>query len=89
MAATDTHEFASGGLNGPFQNAAAVSPHDDNDLTNVSAAIQVGGNAGNIVMITQGGSTVTLAFAAGQIMPIRATRIKATSTTATGIVTLW
>ena len=88
MAATDTHEFSSGGLAGPFQNAAAVTPHDTNDLANVSAAIQAAG-AGNIVMVTQGGSTATLAFADGQLMPIRATLIKATSTTATGITTLW
>lgn len=73
----------------PAVYAAAITPHDTNDLAYDIRAIYVGG-AGDIALITTGGSAVTLsAVPAGSILPIRASRIKATGTTATLIVGLW
>ncbi len=41
--------------------------------------------AGNVVVITASGSARTMAFAAGETRTVVATRVKSTSTTATGL----
>jgi len=77
------------GLDAPAHHAAAVTPHDSNDLTNDARGLYVGGD-GNIVLITTGGNEVTFSNAkAGSILPIRTARVKATGTTATNLVALW
>ena len=88
MAAEDTFVTNRAGLSSPADNAAAVTPHDDNDLSYVTRGIMVG-VAGNIVVNMQGGQTTTIAVIPGTIYPLRVTRVKATSTTATGIVAIW
>jgi len=72
----------------PPGNAAAVTPNDSTDLTNVTRAINVAA-AGNVAIDTEAGDSVTLYVAAGIAFPVNARRIKATGTTATGIVALW
>jgi len=77
------------GLSAPAYNAAVVTPSDTVDLTDVSRSIYVGG-AGNITLVTAGGQTVLFsAIPAGTVLNIRASRIKATATTATLIVAMW
>lgn len=77
------------GSGDPATHAEAVTPSDTVDLTAISRALYVGG-AGNLVVITMGGETVTLVGAtAGSIIPLRVTRVKATDTTATSIVSLY
>lgn len=77
----------------------AVTASDSADLTNGTCdAIYVTG-AGNIsvdipnVSLTTGATTSqtaqVIAAAAGSIVPVRASRIRATSTTATGIYALY
>ena len=67
--------------------AEAVTPSDTVDLANVSV-IYVG-VTGNIAIITAGGDEVTLQNAqAGSVVPIRVKRVKATGTTATGLIAL-
>jgi hypothetical protein len=84
MAIDATH----GGVGQPANNAVLVSPHDDNDLEHVSRALYVGGT-GNVVVIMLGGETVTFSgVPAGAILPIRVSRVKATDTTATLILSL-
>ena len=88
MAATDdyaTYEILPGGT---CRNAAAVTPSDTADLANVSRFLMVG-VAGNLNVITQAGQTVVIPAAAGMPLPIAVSRVKATSTTATGIVAIW
>jgi hypothetical protein len=64
----------------------AVTPHDTNDLVAITSGISFG-TAGNLTIITPNGRTVTIpGLAAGVIHPIRAKRIKATGTAASGIV---
>jgi hypothetical protein len=88
-AATDDYARFATGLDTPYRHAAAITPSDTVDLTNVSRAIYVGG-AGNIVLITQAGETVTITGATvGSVYRIMASRIKSTSTTATNLVALW
>lgn len=76
------------GLSSPAEKGADVTPHDSTELTNHSRALWVGG-AGDVVLITTGGSTLTLKnVPAGSLLPIRAKIVKATGTTATFIVAL-
>ncbi|HEY7330151.1 MAG TPA: hypothetical protein VH592_21115 [Gemmataceae bacterium] len=72
-----------------FGNAAAVTPSDSTPLTEAAAALWVGG-AGNLVVITISGQTVTFsAVAAGTLLPISVSSVKSTGTTATLILALW
>lgn len=89
MAATDDFVSNSTPPYGPCRRAVAVTPNDSTDLANVTRAIYVGG-AGAIVLITQGGDTVTFsAVPVGTTLWVAAARIKSTSTTATNILALW
>lgn len=85
--ATDNFTSHTKGLEAPADRGEAITPNDGADLTYTTRGIYVGG-AGNIVA-TMGGVDVTFtAVQAGTVLPIRATRIKATGTTATGLVGL-
>ena len=85
----DQHGGFVEGLTSPADNAAAVTPSDSTDLAFISRALYVGG-AGNIIVTMAGGGDVTFsAVPAGSILPVRVTRVKATSTTATSIVNLY
>jgi hypothetical protein len=73
----------------PYCRFAAVTPNDSTDLPSVSEAIMVGA-AGNVVVNDAQGNTTTLTgLQPGVVYPFRVTRIKATLTTATGIVQLF
>ena len=85
--ATDNFTSHSKGLEAPADRAEAITPNNGADLTYTTRGIYVGG-AGNIVA-TVGGVDVTFNnVQAGTVLPIRTTRIKATGTTATGLVGL-
>jgi hypothetical protein len=72
-----------------YQNAAAVTPHDVNDLTVTASALYVG-VAGDITVDMEGTGTQILfnAVPVG-ILRGRFTRVYATGTAATDIVALW
>lgn len=72
----------------PARNAFAVTPSDGADLTNWALAIYVGGS-GDVRLVTWGGETVTFANAPVGVLPVRARRVLATGTTATGLVGLY
>ena len=79
----------SASLISPAGNAAAVTPHNDDDLLFASRALYIGG-AGNVAVVMAGGETVTFrGLAAGSLLPVRVTRVLATGTTATLIVAVW
>lgn len=88
--ATDDYSTLSGqSWSAPASNAAAVTPSDSTDLTDVTRWVFVGGT-GNLVVIMADGTTVTFtAVPAGTLLPIRISQVKATGTTATEIVALW
>lgn len=66
----------------------AVTPHDTNELEFVAKALFVG-TGGTISIIAQEDTAaVSLTVATGSIVPVRAKIVRATGTTATGIVAL-
>lgn len=89
MAATDTFANNQSGLESPYANGAAITPHDTDELPNVTRGIWVGG-AGAVKVTTVKGDTITLAGAlAGTIIPIRAKLVFSAGTTATNLVALY
>jgi hypothetical protein len=77
-----------GNLN--YKAAVAVVPHDTNKFTRgVCQGIYVGG-AGNVAAVMEDGTVATFtAPPVGSILPIRATRVNATNTTATLMLALY
>lgn len=75
---------------GPATNAAAVTPADGTDLPDgIARALYIGG-AGDVSLVTNGGSTVTfVALVAGTILPVLVKRVRSTGTTATDLVALY
>jgi hypothetical protein len=73
----------------PAKSLRAVTPNDTNELEYVAKALFIG-TGGTLSLIAQEDTAaVTLAnVAAGQIVPVRAKIVRATGTTATGIVAL-
>lgn len=71
-------------------NGVAVTPNDSTDLgSGPCTAIYVTG-AGNVnVNLAGGGTAVLTGLSAGQIVRVNASRILATSTTATGVFALY
>ena len=88
MPATDNQSTLFKGLDSPATSGEAVTPSDSTDLTTVSRALWVGG-AGNINVIMSDGTTLLFSgVAAGTLLPLRVSRVKSTSTTATLIVAI-
>ena len=76
-------------LQSGWSSTTAVVPSDTVPLSNPAQVLWVGG-AGSLTVITPAGQTVTFAAVpAGVVVPIQATTVKATGTTATSIVALW
>jgi hypothetical protein len=73
----------------PSASAAAITPSDvTNFAGGVCRGIYVGGT-GNITAIVGGSAILFTAVPAGMILPIAATRVNATATTATAMVALY
>lgn len=88
MAAQDIFN-ANRDVSAPAGNFAAITPSDATDLTFVTRAVYVG-TGGNVVAVDAAGTAVTFSNVPdGSILPIRASRINSTSTTATNLVALW
>ena len=75
------------GLESPASLLEPVTPSDTVDMATPSRALNVQ-QSGTVRVSTTGGSTATLYVAAGIGFPVRATRVWATGTTATGIVAM-
>ncbi len=75
-------------LSDPARDAFAITPDDGADLTNWALALYVGGS-GDVRIVTWGGETVTFANVPVGVLPVRARRVYATGTSATGIVGLY
>jgi len=73
----------------PAGSAAAVTPHNTDELAYVTTGVYVGG-FGDLKVTMRDGQEVTFAdVAAGTILPIRVRKVFATGTTATDIVAIW
>lgn len=73
----------------PAANAAAITPHNTNDLAETTRAIYVG-VSGDVTMDLFGtGTNITFKSVPVGILPVQVTRVYATSTTATDMIALW
>lgn len=73
-------------VDGAAFRAESVTPSDTVDFKAPARGLYVG-SAGNVVVVNMDGSTVTFtAVPAGAILPTRARRVNASSTTASSIV---
>lgn len=84
MPAIDAFETHTPSFTSPAGRVEDVTPSDGTDLQFVTRAINVA-TAGTVALVTTGGDTTDVFVAAGITFPIRARRILATGTTATGI----
>jgi hypothetical protein len=67
----------------------AYTLYNTPDIPNNGAVLYVG-DAGDVDVITAGGDEVTFtSVLAGSFIPVQVTRVKDTSTTASGIIALW
>lgn len=66
-----------------------ITPDDDVDLDPPCQAVRCEGDAGDIVYVTVGGQERTKTVAAGDWLPVQVRQVKATGTTATGLVGFW
>ncbi|MGH1465501.1 MAG: spike base protein, RCAP_Rcc01079 family [Cognatishimia sp.] len=76
------------GLTSPAENIFDIIPDDANDLATATRALNVA-QSGTVQVETVGGTTATLFIAAGVAFPVRALRVLATGTAATGIVGMY
>ena len=73
------------GLSSPVQGGFDVAPADGADLAQVTRALMVSG-AGDVAVTLKNGDQITLpGLTPGVIYPVRAVRVWATGTTATGV----
>ncbi len=88
MPAVDIHRQHSGSPIGPARRLRAVTPHDTDELEYLSNGLVCAGGGSVSVIAADDTAAVSVPVVAGQIYPIRARIVRATGTTATGIVAL-
>jgi hypothetical protein len=85
----DTFKKHTRSLTSPPEHGQAVAPSDGTDLVHVTRALFVG-TGGDVAVRLQDGTVLTFAnVPTGALIPIRATRVLATGTTANQILGLW
>jgi hypothetical protein len=84
----DRFESTASGLDSPATHGFAITPQDAADLPEVTRALYVGGPGAISLVLLSGAEILLTGIAAGAILPVRASRIKASGTTATAIVGL-
>ncbi len=73
----------------PAESAQAVTPNDSADLAGLSRALYIGSYGNANVDMADGTTILFLGLSSGQILPIRAKRVRLTNTTATNIIALY
>jgi hypothetical protein len=86
----DRYLQTAGVTNFPALGWYAVTPSDSTDLATPARALYVG-TGGNVALDDGDGHTAVVFknVASGAVLPVRAVRVRATSTTATDIVALY
>jgi hypothetical protein len=86
--AADAHGSFADDADNPARRAFVVEPHDDDELAILPKALLIGG-AGQITLrAVDSPDDVTFPVASGQVVPIRASHVRASGTTATAIIGL-
>jgi len=88
MPAADLFQYNRPGLASPYTHAAAVTPHDTNELAYITRALYVG-TAGALKVVTADGDTVTFGNVAVGELRIRVKQVFSTGTVASNIVSMW
>jgi len=90
MAYTDVFSGQHGGLNAPYRNAVAITPHDTNELAVLPRALMARTTAGIVdVMMADDTVSTIIYLPLGVPVPVRARIVKITGIVAAGIVALW
>lgn len=85
----DTFTNYENGVESPARKSFAITPHDSNALAVAPRAIYTGSGGTIVVRLLEDSADVTFSnVPAGTILPIRPDLVKATGTTATGLVGL-
>lgn len=84
----DRFSANSSSLSSPATHGFAVTPSDTLDLPETTRAVYVGAGGALVLRLLSGQSVTFSGVSAGTILPVRADRVLATGTTATGIVGL-
>ncbi len=79
----------SAALDSPAAGAAAVTPHDANELATISRALYIGGTGDLVVTMQDGVDATFIGVPAGFILPVRVSKVKVTGTSATNIVAMY
>jgi hypothetical protein len=85
---TDTFSKYANGLSSPAREAFAITPDDAAELAKLPKAVMAGSSGSLRLRAVDSPADVTVTVQAGQLVPIRARYVRATGTTATGIVGL-
>jgi hypothetical protein len=89
MSGIDNLQNLSDSIEFPAVRLRAVTPNDTDPLVFVCKALYVGTGGNVAIMASEDTAAVTLTnVQSGSIIPVRALRVMATGTTATGIVAL-
>ncbi|SLN13291.1 hypothetical protein PSA7680_00259 [Pseudoruegeria aquimaris] len=80
----DLFDDQTAGLESPPTRIFEITPDDGTDLPFVTRALNAA-TSGEVRITTLGGDTATLYVAAGAVIPIRASRVWATGTVASGL----
>ena len=84
----DRFDSSTDSVSSPARDAFAVTPHDANPLPRLPKAILIG-TAGTVTLRpVDSAADVALTVSAGQLVPIRASHVRAAGTTAGQIVAL-
>lgn len=84
----DKYDTHASGLESPATDAFAITPSDTQDLPQLTRALYVGGGGAAVVVLKSGAEVAFANLAAGSVLPARLRRVKATGTTATGLVAM-
>lgn len=84
----DPHSGSGDGLGTPARRAFAVQPHDTQPLPTLPKALWVGAAGTVVLRAVDGTADVAFTVAAGQILPVRVSHVRATGTSADNLVAL-
>lgn len=73
----------------PARGGAQITPDDGASLPQVTRAVYIGQGGDVSVTLADGDTIVLEGVPAGSLLPIRASAVQATGTSAGGIVALW
>lgn len=88
MPAIDTQAQRGDAAELPAKRLRAITPHDTNELDFVPKALYVGVGGTISIIAQEDTAAVSLTVTSGAIIPVRAKIVRATGTTATGIIAM-